>query len=562
MKRNIPSLNDKEYDLVVVGGGIFGICAAWDATLRGLSVALIERGDFANAASANCFKIVHGGIRYLQHADLARIRESSRERTAFLRVAPHLVSPLPIVVPTYGQGLRSKPVLQVGMALYDAATFDRNKNISDIERRIPPTHSISREDCLQMFPGLDQQGLTGGMLFHDGQIYSPARLALSFLKSAVNAGAVAANYVEATGFLRQGDRVTGVIAQDVLTGDKLEIRAKLVLNAAGPWAEKLLSQGVAPGAERRLTFSRDAALVVNRRMVGNSGVAIQGGTKDPDAIVSRGNRHLFMAPWRDYTLIGVWHVVHRGDPDVVTVTREDVQGFLEEFNAAYSLPEPLTIDDVSMYNAGLVLFGDNQDGDTHLSYGKRSLLVDHRREHGIDGLVTVIGVRFTTARGVGEKAIDLVCQKLGRKASKSRTASTPVDGGDIDHFSSYVASSVAQRPRELTEQLMHPLLRNYGSSYREVTIYAEEVPGLWETLGDSTVTKAEVVHAVRNEMPQKLSDVVFRRTELGTGSNPGEEALQACADLMAAELTWDLSRTQRELAEVKAQFPDFSPVPV
>ena len=562
MKRNIPSLNDKEYDLVVVGGGIFGICAAWDATLRGLSVALIERGDFANAASANCFKIVHGGIRYLQHADLARIRESSRERTAFLRVAPHLVSPLPIVVPTYGQGLRSKPVLQVGMALYDAATFDRNKNISDIERRIPPTHSISREDCLQMFPGLDQQGLTGGMLFHDGQIYSPARLALAFLKSAVNADAVAANYVEATGFLRQGDRVTGVIAQDVLTGDKLEIRAKLVLNAAGPWAEKLLSQGVAPGAERRLTFSRDAALVVNRRLVGNSGVAIQGGTKDPDAIVSRGNRHLFMVPWRDYTLIGVWHVVHRGDPDVVTVTREDVEGFLEEFNAAYSLPEPLTIDDVSMCNAGLVLFGDNQDSDTHLSYGKRSLLVDHRREHGIDGLVTVIGVRFTTARGVGEKAIDLVCQKLGRKASKSRTAYTPVDGGDIDHFSSYVASSVAQRPRELTEELMHPLLRNYGSSYREVTIYAEEVPGLWETLGDSTVTKAEVVHAVRNEMPQKLSDVVFRRTELGTGSNPGEEALQACADLMAAELTWDLSRTQRELAEVKAQFPDFSSVPV
>lgn len=557
MIRQVKSLTQKEYDLLVVGGGIFGICAAWDATLRGLSVALVERQDFANAASANCFKIVHGGIRYIQHGDIARIRESSRERTAFLRVAPHLVNPLPIIVPTYGHGLQSKQVLQVGMALYDAVTFDRNKNISDLERQIPSTHPISRQNCLELFPGLNKQGLTGGVQFHDGHIYSPSRLALSFLKSATEAGAEAANYVEATGFLRKENRISGITARDVLTGDRLEIRGKMVLNAAGPWAENLLQQGAVTGIERHLTFSRDVALVVNRRLAGNSGVAIQGGTKDPDAIVSRGNRHLFMVPWRDYTLIGVWHVVHQGDPDAITVTREDLQGFLDEFNAAYALSEPVKIEDVSMCNAGLVLFGDKQGSDTHLSYGKRSILVDHQREHGIEGLVTMIGVRFTTARGVGEKAVDLVCQKLGGKIPKSRTESTPVYGGNIENFDSYLASSVAQRPHRLNKEVMHGLLRNYGSSYGEVIGCAEENPSLFETLGNSNVTKAEVVHAVRNEMAQKLIDVVFRRTELGTGSNPGDEALQACADLMASEMTWDISRTQQELAEVKAQFPNF-----
>src|SRR3972149_7864196 len=181
MKRNVATLADKEYDLVIVGGGIFGVCAAWDATLRGLSVALVERGVFAHATSASCFKIVHGGLRYLQHADLHRIRESSRERNSLLRIAPHLVRPLPVVVPTYGQGLRGKGLLRAGLLAYDLITFDRNRGITDPQRRIPRGYAISREECLGLFPGLESKGLTGGVGFHDGQMYSPARLALSSL---------------------------------------------------------------------------------------------------------------------------------------------------------------------------------------------------------------------------------------------------------------------------------------------------------------------------------------------------------------------------------------------
>ena len=558
MRRNVSALTLRDYDIVVVGGGIFGICAAWDAALRGLSVALVERGDFAHATSANCFKMVHGGIRYLQHGDLRRVRESSSERTTLLRIAPHLASPMPILVPTYGRGLRSKEVLKGGLLLYDLIAFDRNRGLQDPQKRVPRGRAISRQECLELFEGLDDKDLTGAMVFYDGHMPNPPRLALSFLTSAVNAGAEAANYVEATGLIRQADGVAGVVARDTLTGDELRIRGKVVLNAAGPWAEGVLRRSAGLRLHPALSFSRDAAIVVSRRLTEKYALAIQGHTKDPDAMLSRGNRHLFMVPWRGQTLVGVWHVVHRGDPDTLNVTEEDVQSFLDEFNGSYALQKPLTLDDVSMCNAGLTLFGDNSPETTDLSYGKRSRIVDHAKEHGVDGLVTVVGVRYTMARGTGEKAIDLILKKLGGKRPRSRTAATPIHGGHIERFDRFLGKAVEQRPDGLSAEAMRSLARNHGSEYRSVLRYIEDDASLRETVGETDTVKAEVVHAVREEMAQKLGDIVFRRTELGTGGHPGEAALTASADLMAAELGWDEVRKRRELEEVQAAFPRFS----
>ena len=185
MKRDLSRLADREFDLVVIGGGIFGACAAWDAAQRGLSVALIERGDFCGATSANHLKMVHGGIRYLQHGDIYRLRQSSGERRAFLRIAPHLVRPLPVVIPTYGNGMKGKTVLRLGMGVYDLLTADRNRGIADPARHIPPGSSIGRGDVLRMFPGLPTRGLTGAGVFCDGQIYNPPRLVFAILQSAV-----------------------------------------------------------------------------------------------------------------------------------------------------------------------------------------------------------------------------------------------------------------------------------------------------------------------------------------------------------------------------------------
>lgn len=563
MRREISALTEREYDLVIVGGGIFGICAAWDAVSRGLSVALAERGDFAHATSANCFKMVHGGIRYLQHGDLYRLRESSHERTALLRIAPHLVEPLPILVPTYGRGMKGKEFLAAGLRLYDLLTFDRNSGIPDPERQIPGGHTASRDECLELFPGLERDEFSSGVVFHDGHMYNPPRLALCFLKSAVEAGAVAANYVEATSFIWDGNRATGVEARDMLSGDHLTIRGRMVLSAAGPWAENLLRQSNGPEVNPPLTFSRDTALVINRRLAESKyALAVQGATKDPDAVLNRGNRHLFMVPWRDYTLVGVWHVVYGGHPGEFTVTEEEIQSYLDEFNSAYALDDPLTIDDVSLWNAGLTLFGDNKPGAKDLSYGKRSRIVDHRREHDIYGLISLIGVRYTTARGVGKKAVDLVFEQLGRKAPPSHTDVMPVYGGDIGLFSDFMRSAIEGQPYGIRADSMHSLIRNHGSAYGDVLRYVEQDPSLAETVGRSAVVKAEVVHAVRDEAAQKLGDVVFRRTDLGSGAHPGEDALVVCARLMAQELGWSQSRIQRELDEVTASLPNFLKVMV
>ena len=554
MRRNLSALANTEYDLVIVGGGIFGLCAAWDAALRGLSVAIIEKGDFAHATSANHFKMAHGGIRYLQHADIYRVRESCRERSALLRIAPHLVQPLPIVIPTYGHGIKGREFLSAGLFLYDILTGDRNRGIQ-ADRRIPRGRFICRQEVLELFPGIEEKGLTGGAVLCDGQIYNPPRLAISFLKSAVNEGTDAANYIQATGFLQKGNRVSGVTARDVLTGNQFEIRGKVVLNTAGPWAHRLLRNGLGLRLNSNPTFSRDLAFVVNRHPMTRYAVAFSTKTKDVDSVLDRGGRHLFAVPWRDYTLVGVWHVVFNRAPEEITVTEEELQGFIDEVNEAYS-GLALALDDILIINTGLTLFGEeNRQGRNNMSFGKRSRLINHNREHQLEGLVTLIGVRATTARGMAEKAIDIIANKLGQSTPRSKTEVTPIYGGHIGSFEDFLRDAIRNSPPALDSKTMRALVHNHGARYQDVLKYAKEEPTWIESVGESTVLKAEVIHAVREEMAQKLADVVFRRTDLATGEYPGDDTVETCARLMSSEMGWDEDKLNRELEEVKKTFP-------
>ena len=553
MKRNLSELADKKFDIVIIGGGSFGACAAWDASLRGLSVALLERGDFCQATSANHFKIVHGGIRYLQHLDIKRVRESSKERNALLRIAPHLVKPLPIVVPTYGYGLKSKAVLSVGFKMYDAITFDRNDGIDDQSRMIPASSTISRSQTLKLFPELNADGLTGAGIFADGQMINPPRLVLSFVRSSVEMGATVANYVEAKKFLMRGDRVIGVEAQDRQTGETFEVRGKVVLNSAGPWAERLLDQHSNLKLHPVQTFSRDACFIVKKQLSGKYGLAVSGRTSDPDAILSREQRHLFIAPWRNYSLIGVWHVVYGGDPDQITVTPDNLSTFLGEINDAYPQLD-LGLKDIIRWNAGLTLFGENKAGSVNLSYGKRSVLYDHARENNVEGLLTLIGVRATTARGMAEKAVSLSLAKMDKKAPASKTAETQLFGGKIDNFDSFVRQKRQSCSTMLETETVTALSRNYGSAISEVLKYNQTDDKLMQRIGSTATIKAEIVYAVHEEMAQHLTDVVYRRTDLASGAYPGDEAIRTCAEIMGKEMGWDPSRQASEVAAVKKVF--------
>jgi glycerol-3-phosphate dehydrogenase len=545
MQRNPVNLSDREYDVLVIGAGAFGAAAARDAALRGLRTALIERADFGGATSAECFKMVHGGIRYVQHADVPRLRASSHERSALLRIAPHLVQPLPIAIPAYGHGRQGRAFLAVGATVYDLLTADRNSGIRDRQRQIRRSRMLSRSRLLDLFPHLSSAELSGAVVFEDGQMHNPARLVLAFVSSAIDAGATACNYVEATKFLWRDSAVCGVRARDRLSGEEFDVRARLTLNAAGPWADYLQNDSQRFGAWRRLPFSRDAYFIVDRAPTSEYGVAVQGLSRDKDAVLGRARRHLFAVPWRDKTLFGVWHTLFPDFPDGAHVQPEEIETWIAELNSVYPALQ-LSPSEVSFANCGLVPFGETATA-TELSFGKESRLVDHRAAHGVEGLVSLVGIRFTTARADAARALEMLLRQLPRAPRGADTARLPLAGGEIDDFAAFEAQALRTRPGGVDTGSMRGLLRNHGTRYVQVlrTQDSHEVVGA--CIPDTTTLLAEVRHAMEHEMAMKLEDVVMRRTELAAGSHPGRRALEAAAMEMAQHLRWSDGRMREEL---------------
>ncbi len=553
MARALAALAGREFDVLVVGAGITGAVAAWDAAQRGLSVALLERGDFGGATSAESLKVVHGGVRYLQHLDVVRVRESSRERRALLRIAPHLVHPMPFVVPAYGHGMRGPEILAAGFAVLNALTADRNRGITDPARKVPAARIVSRARVLGWFPEIEREGLTGAGVFYDGQMFNPPRLVWAMVRTAARAGAAVANYCEVASLVLQGGRVIGVRVEDRLGGDKFEVRARTVINAAGPYAEALLVRsGVR--ATRSVPFSRDMALVLKRPLLDGYALALQTRYRDPSAVLTRGPRHLFMVPWRGKTLVGVNSLIWRDEPDRLRVTEAEVAGFVAEIAEA----DPklgLTMDDVALVMAGLlpVEKGDETTGD--VSFGKRPLVVDNAKTDNVQGLVSAIANRYTVARGVAERAVDLVYHKLGREVRPCRTELTRIHGADFFRFDELVREVAAALPEGVDRGIADRVARDHGSAYGEVLRLAREHPEWGHTIGGSGVLRAEVVHAARSEMVCKLSDAVFGRIGVATVGDPGRAELEECADLVGGQLGWDSARREAELAEVRARIP-------
>jgi glycerol-3-phosphate dehydrogenase len=545
MQRDLTALAAQEFDILVVGGGAFGAAAAWDAALRGLSVALIDQSDFGAGASAECFKMVHGGIRYLQHADIPRLRASCAERTALLRIAPHLVNPLPIAIPTYGHGRQGKAFLTAGMLVYDLLSLGRNWGITDRTRHIAGTRLLSRQQTLELFPEMEQRSLTGAAVFEDGQMYNTARLVLAFVRSAVDRGATAANYTEAIRFLWDGRRVRGVRALDRLGQVEFDIRAKLVLNAAGPWAEYLLQDTAHFGARQRGHFSRDACFLVNRKPRSAYALAVPGRSRDSDALVSRSARHLFAVPWRDCMLIGVWHRLFTERPDKARVEEAEIAAWMAEMNASYPALR-LRRDDVIYANCGLVPFGDSKTASGDLSFGKESRYIDHRVQ-GIEGLVTVIGIRYTTARGDSARALDLLLQQMPRAPGRAPTERTPLVGGDIANIADLQIQARRTVTKEIPSRTLEAWLRNHGTDYRSLAELAQS-PQEARRLAQTDTAMAEVTHAVQKEMAVHLEDVILRRTNLGSGSHPGLPAITAAAERMQQLLGWTGVRRSEEVA--------------
>jgi glycerol-3-phosphate dehydrogenase len=560
MKRDLKKMSTTDYDLVIVGGGITGASTAWDAALRGLKVALLEKDDFAHATTSGSSKLVHGGLRYLVNGEFRLVRESLRERRIWENVAPHMVHPLPFVLPTYGWGMSGPIVMGIGLALYDLLSFDRNW-LSDDDKKLPGFKRVSKGKALDMMPSLKRENLTGAMIYYDCQMHAPERLCLECIEGAAEYGADAANYAEVTGFtteasMKRGVKVSGVNVLDKLTGETYAIRGRVVVNAAGPWADKTMAL-VDETPARRLIRSKGIH-IITRDLSGSNALAIK----------SELGGHFFVIPWRGHTIIGTTDTVFEEDPDDLGVTERDIENFLIVVNDG--LPGlNLTRKDVLHFYAGLRPLVDTTPQEVEGSplpkdsynASRAAEVFDHGTEEAIDGLISAIGGKWTTSRHLAEQVVDLALKKLGQTAP-CETHCTPVYGGEIGRLKSYIERAQKKYPH-LAPEIVANLVDFYGSRIDEVLATADERQGAQEgereellrRLSPQTnVIGAQVVHAVRHEMALHLEDVVFRRTGLGTLGHPGVPAIAQAAELMRRELGWDETQHAREIAETVRQF--------
>jgi glycerol-3-phosphate dehydrogenase len=529
MQRALSRLSSETFDVLIIGGGATGCFTARDASIRGLKVALIEARDFASATSAHNSKLAHGGLRYLRNFEISLVRESLRERLCLMRMAPHLVRPLPFLLPLYRAGLAERAKLAAGLTLYDLLSYDRNR-LEDPSQHLPGHRWMNAKSALAREPVLAGDGFEGAFEYHDAQMYAPERIALENLIDADAHGAAIANYVAADRLLLRNGKVEGCAVHETLAGRCFDIRASAVLVAAGPWADLFLEQATGEAAAHRLIRSKGIHLLVPQ--LSGAGLTIEAGTG-----------HLFALPWRGHTLLATTDTPFSGDPATVAVTESDIEGFLATFRK-YLPSAPLPRDDVEFFYAGLRPLVSDGSKDSY-NVSRRSELVDHSKEGALNGVFSALGGKWTTSRDLAQTITDALAAHLGRKTSPCTTATTPLPGGRFDRFEAMVHGYQKTWPG--IASLRH-LAHMLGARLPEA-LKGARLTDL-ATLGASGDTPAQVAFAMRAEMALTLEDMVMRRTGIGQFGRPDAEVLEKVAAQMAAQLGWNDEKKAREIASL------------
>ena len=552
----LKALAEDEFDVVVVGGGITGAGVALDAATRGYSVALLERADYASGTSSRSSKLVHGGLRYLQHFDLGLVREALLERQLMVALAPHLVRPLPLVVPAF-EGARPDRLVGVGLNLYDVMSVDRDRLRSrrprrgrGAERRVangagtPPHEAdeatswsperhrvISGEEVLELLPALAAREPTSGYLFYDCQT-DDARLVLTVLGEAERFGTVLCNRVDVVGLLERDGRLHGVNAVDMESGASFEVRAANVVNATGVWADELRPQELHDEAELpRIRPSRGTHLTLD-----HDKLPLRAG-----AIVPAGEgRTIFALPWLGRTLVGTTDVEYDGPLDHIEPSEADIDYLLSAINDFFSTA--LDRGDLTGAFAGvrpLISTGDP----------KKSVDISRKAElyETSSGMITITGGKLTTWRRMAKITVDRLVEREAREAP-CRTHEVPL-GQAID-------PQELPRIEGVPESSLPALAARYGHGAHDVLAIAAErgelaqaiVPGLPDLL-------AEAALAARKEQARSIGDVLLRRTRLGllaarqlvSDRDGASEPVQRVAEVLARELGWEQRRVKEEM---------------
>lgn len=514
------------YDLIVVGAGINGLGVARDAASRGLRVVVLEQDDICSGVSAWSGRLVHGGLRYLEHRDFALVRESLRERERLFRLAPHLVRPRRLLMPFYSHNRRPAWLIRLGMVVYDVLSFDKRTGRHEV---------LDEGRTVRRFSGISRDGLGGAAVFTDGQVEYAERLCVEVALAAVGDGAEVRTKARVEEPVLEGSRVVGVRYRDTTTDTLHEVRAPVVLNVAGPWIDRIFRRG-APEQPRLNGGTKGSHLIVD---------PFPGAPDDVVYYESKTDGRLVLViPWMGRYMIGTTDLRFDRDPDEARCDVDEMTYLLGEVNAL--IPGAgLTPDDVLFTYSGVRPLP-YAPGVEEWEVPRTHLLHDHAPD--LEGLVTVVGGKLTTYRQLAEDAVDDVFRRLGRTAPRCATANLPLPGvvGDDAAARRYLAA------RGLADRTVERLLARYGGRAVEVVAEADGDAGLLEVVHEPTgAIGAELVHAVRHELARTLTDVLARRVLLAFEPGHGLERLDDLSDVLASRLGWDEDRVAAEQAEYR-----------
>ncbi|MGB2692311.1 MAG: FAD-dependent oxidoreductase [Thermodesulfobacteriota bacterium] len=512
MKRQLEQLKDNEYDILIIGGGILGLFIAWDATLRGLSVALIDKGDFGGATSSNSLRIIHGGFRHIQNLDFRKIRRFIKEQRIFMKIAPHLVRAMPVIIPLYSSNFLRKILYYTALKIYDLLGIGLGVS-KEIDLKKYSNRFISREECIEIIPDLEKKNLSSGIIFTDCQLTNSERFSIQVAKSAYKEGAHLANYVEALALNIKDNKVKGAAVRDNLTGDEFEIHAKFTVNSSGPWLNSLLSHIGNNSSIKGYSLSKAFNLSINRELTNGYALGLNSQIKDQYKanLFSKNSRYFFITPWNGKSLIGTEYLPTNLEPDNFKVTSEEMSSFLDEINASYPAVS-LRKEDVEFVYGGYVPTYIDRSGNAKI--GTKNNIYDHEKEQGLSGLFSARVSKYTEARIVAQETVDVILRKIGKTFRPSTTESTLLSFGKFDN----------------TKHVIN-----------------EEI--------DDNLIKSQIIYAIQEEMAQKLTDVIFRRIDFNFDEIKSN--LKQYSRIMAKELNWDDSRIKKEEEEVYSRFSNF-----
>jgi len=529
-------LTEVPFDVIVIGAGINGAGIARDAVMRGLKVLLLDKGDISAGTTSWSTRLIHGGLRYLEHREVGLVRESLKERERLLRIAPHLVRPLEFMIPIYADDKRGPRLVRLGMVAYDALSVDKSLDHHKM---------FSAKEALEREPGLTPEGLRGAAVYFDAQAEYPERLAVENALDARRRGGQVVPYAEVVELEREGNRVVGVSFEDLIDGGRHSARAPLVINAAGPWVDKVLHGSSDAEASRRIGGTKGSHIVVGR---------FPGAPREALYIEADDGRPYFVVPWNGLFLIGTTDRRYTGDLDEVIADESEIEYLISETNQV--IPGAgLRREDVLYTYSGVRPLPHVSDGGEG-GITRRHIIEDHAPE--IEGLLTIIGGKLTTYRSLAEQCVDKVFEKLGRSSPKCKTGKQPLPGGamdDLDAFrDQFVPASGLSRPAA------ERLVRIYGSRAVEVLDTVGDDPSLLEPLDPETgAIKAEVLFAFRVELAQNLSDLMLRRTMVGMNSKVAVGADETAAAVAVRHLNWDEERAREEVERYRTYIRRMTP---